>query len=97
MKIAYTPRAVADIEAIADERLARSPASASRLRSAILRALETLAAFPHAGRRQTVEGVRKIGVPRYPYLIYYMVDEVAMEVIILTVRHGAQRRAFDDA
>jgi toxin ParE1/3/4 len=35
--------------------------------------------------------------PKYAYLIYYMVDEAADEIIILNIKHPAQKREHDDA
>ena len=75
MKIRYTRKAVSDLEAIADYLMPRSPQGALRVRAAILRTLQSLTVFPLLGRRQTVEGVRKIGVRKYPYFIYYSIDE----------------------
>jgi hypothetical protein len=39
--------------------------------------LQNLILFPHVGKLQKAEGVRKIVTRKYPYLIYYMVDEFA--------------------
>ena len=73
MKIVFTPRSVLDLEEIADYLKPRSLQGAVRVRSAILRTVQYLTQFPGLGRRQSVDGVRKIGVRRYPYLIYYTV------------------------
>jgi plasmid stabilization system protein ParE len=53
--------------------------------------------FPHVGRLQQTEGVRKFVTRRYAYLIYYTVDSVAEEIIVLSVKHPAQKREHDDA
>jgi addiction module RelE/StbE family toxin len=97
MRVSFTPRARADIEEIADFTAARSPQTAARVRSAIVKTLELLAQFPGAGRRQTVEGVRKLPISRYPYLVYYTIDDAAEEVVILTIRHASRRRVYEDA
>lgn len=62
MKLTYSPRALADLDAIADYLKPRSPQGAVRVRANILQTLQTLQRFPGFGRRQMVEGVRKIGV-----------------------------------
>jgi toxin ParE1/3/4 len=36
--------------------------------------------------------LRRFVVPKLPYLIYYTVDETIDAVIIVTIRHAAQRR-----
>jgi toxin ParE1/3/4 len=75
----------------------RGPAAARRVRAAIYESPQDIILFPHIGRRQQTEGVRKFVTPRYAYLIYYTVDETAGEIIILSVKHSAQSRDYDDA
>ena len=58
--------------------------------------LQNLALFPAIGRPQSVEGVRKLVTPRYRYLVYYMIDDEAAEVEILTIQHPARRREYQD-
>jgi plasmid stabilization system protein ParE len=96
MKLYYTPRAIADLEAIADYLQPRSPQGAASVRAAILDTLRNLVHFPHIGRRQTAETVRKIAVRKYKYLIYYTLDEAAEEIVIITIQHGAKEREFAD-
>ncbi len=67
------------------------------MRSAILESLQNLTLFPYLGRRQKVEGVRKLVTRRYPYLVYYTVDDGAEEIIILSIQHPAQEREHSDA
>jgi toxin ParE1/3/4 len=67
------------------------------VRAAILESLQNLVSFPEAGRRQTVEGVRKLVTRRYPYLVYYTLDPAHEEIVILTIRHPAREREHQDA
>jgi plasmid stabilization system protein ParE len=97
MRLRFTPRAVANIAEIADYIHTRNPVSAQRVRAAILEGLQKLSLFPHVGRRQKTDGVRKFVTRKYAYLIYYMVDEVAEEIVILSVKHPAERREHSDA
>ena len=39
----------------------------------------------------------KLVTRKYPYLVYYTVDEASQEIIILTVQHPAREREHDDA
>ncbi len=96
MKLRFAPRAVKDIESIADYLKVRSPASALRVRDALLASLQTLADFPRSGRTQSVPGVRKFVASRYAYLVYYSIDDVAQDVVILTCQHPSQEREYDD-
>jgi len=97
MKLRFTPRATANIIEIADYIRARNPAAAERVRAAIYASLQNLLLFPHVGRPQKAEGVRKFVTRQYGYLIYYMVDDAAEEVVILNVKHPARRREHEDA
>ena len=97
MKLRYTRQAARDLVEIADYLRRRNPAAAIAVRAAILRSLRDLVLFPALGRRQTVEGVRKLVTGKYRYLIYYTVDEGPEEVVVLTIRHSSRGRDFSDA
>jgi toxin ParE1/3/4 len=97
MKLRFTPRAIANIEEIADYIHAHNPAAARRARAAIYASLQNLILFPYIGRLQKAEGVRKLLTRRYVYLIYYTVDEAAEEIVVLSVKHPARRREHEDA
>ncbi len=97
MKLRFARRATADIAEIADYLRAHDPAAAKRVRAALYSSLQTLLLFPRIGRRQTVEGVRKLVTRRYRYLVYYTIDDTADEIVILAVKHSAQRREHSDA
>jgi toxin ParE1/3/4 len=98
MKLRFTPRATSDLISIGDYIRARNPAASLAVRDAILSSLQTLALYPEMGRRQDVEGVRKIVTRRYGYLVYYAVDHANDEIAILSIQHpraGANMRTFD--
>jgi toxin ParE1/3/4 len=97
MKLRFTPRATQDLAGIADYIREHSPQAALRVRSAILESLQNLIVFPRLGRRQQVEGVRKLVTRNYRYFIYYTIDEVADEIVILSIQHPAQEREHSDA
>jgi toxin ParE1/3/4 len=97
MRLRYTPRATKDISDIADYIRERNPAAAQRVRAAILDSLQILTLFPRSGRMQTLAGVRKLVTRKYPYLVYYTIDEAADEIVIITIQHPARERAYADA
>jgi toxin ParE1/3/4 len=97
MKLRFAPRAAQDLAAIADYIRARNPAAAQQVRAAILHSLQNLVLFPQVGRAQTLEGVRKLVTRKYPYLVYYKVDEAGEEIVILTIQHPARERKHEDA
>ena len=94
MKLRFTTRAFRDLTAISDYIREQNPSAADRVGSAIESALTGLTEMPEMGRRQAAEGVRKLLVPRYPYLVYYRADRRTDEVVILSVRHQAQEREY---
>jgi plasmid stabilization system protein ParE len=96
MKLRFTPRATQDLVDIADYIRANSPGAARRVRGAILDSLQNLVLWPEIGRKQTAEGVRKLVTRRYPYFVYYTVDAAAKEIVILTIRHPARERSYED-
>jgi plasmid stabilization system protein ParE len=96
MKLRFTPRALENIVAIADYIQRHNPAAALRVRTTIYDSLQNLLLFPHAGRLQRTEGVRKLVTPRYNYLVYYVVDDATDEIVVLNVKHSRQRRERED-
>src|ERR1043166_7696537 len=97
MKLRFTQRATQDLIDIADYIRERNPAASLRVRSAILDSLQNLIMSPKIGRRQTVEGVRKLVTRKYPYLVYYSLDRATGEIVILTIRHPAREPEYEDA
>jgi plasmid stabilization system protein ParE len=96
MRLRLTPQAAEELAAVGDYIRTHNPAAAAKVRAAIVASLRTLTRFPFAGRRQTVEGVRKIVTRRYPYLVYYTVDEVGQAVVVLSIRHPSRQREYAD-
>jgi plasmid stabilization system protein ParE len=97
MKLRFTTRAIENIIAIADYIRERNPTAAERVRGAIYESLQDLILFPHVGRPQQTPGVRKFITRKYAYLVYYAVDDAAEEIVVLNVKHPAQRREHEDA
>jgi toxin ParE1/3/4 len=96
MKLRFTPRATENIAAIARYIRDHNPAAAARVRAAIYASLQNLILFPRAGRLQKTEGVRKFVTRPYAYIVYYTIDENTDEIIILNVKHPAQKRSHED-
>jgi toxin ParE1/3/4 len=91
-----TPQAVRDLTAIADYVREHSPQASLRIRASILESIDILSAFPKAGRLQSTPGVRKLVTRRYAYLVYYTVEEVRSEVLVLSIKHPAREREHED-
>lgn len=96
MKLCLTEQAANQIASINDYLAAHSPLGARNVQLALNATFSQLTKFPGLGRRQRTEGVRKIGVGRFPYNVYYAVDEQAAEIVILPVRHTSRAPRFFD-
>ena len=96
MKVRFTPRAVGDLAGIADYIKQFSRQSSARVKNDILNTTRNIGRFPGVGRRQSVEGVRKLVSRRYAYLVYYTVDFERKEVAIISIRDPAREREFQD-
>jgi toxin ParE1/3/4 len=97
MKLYLTEQAAGQIAAINAYLVVRSPLGARNVQLAMQATFAQLTDFPGLGRRQRTAGLRKLGVGRYPYNIYYSVDEQAGEVVILSVRHTSRAPQFFNA
>ena len=97
MKLHLTEQAADQIAAINAYLVVRSPLGARNVQLAMDSTFAQLANFPGLGRRQRTAGVRKIGVSRYPYCVYYTIDEQTDEIIVLSVRHASRAPRFFDA
>lgn len=89
MRLAYSDRALDDLDAIHAYIAHDSRGSADRLLARIDTACNRLSAFPRIGRVGARRGTRELTTV-WPYLIVYRVlaDRISIERII----HGARRR-----
>lgn len=94
MKVRFTHRAVDDLIAIADYIWERNRKAALDVASAINMTTDRLADFPMIGTEEKELKARKILVPRYPYAIYYRVEND--DVWILHIRDGRRRVPTED-
>lgn len=97
MKIRLRHRALSDLNEIGAYLTPISPQGAVNLKAAILATFETLRLWPHAGKPQTTPGVRKLGVARYPYNIFYGVDEAAAEIVVFTIFHTSHDSDYSNS
>jgi toxin ParE1/3/4 len=92
MKVIVREAAAADLDEILDRISRDSPRAAAELVRRILARIDRLAisGLSHLGRPGLVEGTRELVEP--PYIIVYMVDELADEISVLAIVHGARDR-----
>src|SRR5688572_23496758 len=91
MKVSYSRRALAQLEEIFSYIALENSSAAANLIDRIEALVLLLGQLPQMGRSTGRPGVRVIGVPGYPYLIFYRILESRDELRILRVRHSARR------
>ena len=92
MKVVVHEAAAGDLNDIFDWISRDNPRAAGEVIRRIRARINRLATpgLPHMGRPGLVEGTRELVEP--PYIIVYMVDEPADEVMVLAIVHGARDR-----
>ncbi|HSI40637.1 MAG TPA: type II toxin-antitoxin system RelE/ParE family toxin [Xanthobacteraceae bacterium] len=88
MKLRFTAKAVGQIDLALDFIGERSPQGAAGLRRRISSAVVLLQEHPRAGQTTSRQGVRRLSLSPFPYVIFYRIYEE--EVVILRFRHGAR-------
>jgi len=95
MKVVYSPRAMRDLDRIATYfRAVADPKVAAAISERIEQVVDRIARRQSAPRVVQRPNVRVVLVLRYPYKIFYRINEDAVE--ILHIRHTAQRPWNDD-
>jgi toxin ParE1/3/4 len=91
VRLRYTERAIADLEAIQAYIASDNPSAAVRVGTRIKSAVELLENLPELGRPGRFAGTRVLVVARTPYVVYYAVERHLGEVVILHIRHSRRR------
>jgi toxin ParE1/3/4 len=89
MKVRYTPRALADREAIFQYLRERSPQGATKVIAAIRATATQIAENPYSGPPTENPGIRVKLVGRYPYKLFYRIRNNTVELI--HIRHTSRR------
>jgi toxin ParE1/3/4 len=92
MKARWTETALSELDHIFSYIYERNRSAASAVVSRIEGLVELLEEFPLAGHVTDEADVRILAVVRYPFLIFYAIETVNDEVVILHIRHAAQDR-----
>jgi toxin ParE1/3/4 len=92
MKLVFDTRAISDIEDIYRWISSDSPSVAKAVVDRVFHSIERLSSFPQMGRAGSEPGTREWVVPRLPYIVVYELNDLADELVIIAVFHGAQDR-----
>ena len=90
MKVRWSETALTEIEDIFSYIFERNRSAAAAVVERIEGLTKLLEEFPFAGHVTDEPDVRVLSVVRYPFLIFYAIDETAEEIVILHVRHAAR-------
>jgi toxin ParE1/3/4 len=90
MKARWSETALVELESIFAYIHERNRTASIAVVERIEALISLLEDFPTMGHVTDENEVRVLSVVRYPFLIFYTIDAVADEVVILHVRHGAQ-------
>ncbi len=94
MMVVYSERARADIAAIFDHIATDNHRAAMRVENSIRTACEGLARYPRAGVPTDEPNIRRRPLVRYPYTIFYRINEAQQRVEIARVVHAARVRSL---
>lgn len=89
MRVRYTLRAQADLDAIFTYLDARAPVAAQSVKSIIERRIALLAEFPHIAPETDQTGVYELTIVRYPYHVYYEIN--GDEIWIVHIRDARRQ------
>lgn len=92
MKLVLTADARRHLDAIFAYVATDNPVAAKRVLASIRRAFALLREAPRIGYAGQVTETREWPVRRLPYVIVYRLDEVAGELMIIAIYHGARQR-----
>jgi len=89
MRVRYTDTALRELDEIFAYIAKHNAAAAASVVGRVENLIVQLAEFPLLAQETDVAGVRKFPLGRFPYVIYYTVEQD--EVVILHIRHSARR------
>ncbi|WP_441256077.1 type II toxin-antitoxin system RelE/ParE family toxin [Tardiphaga sp. 285_C5_N1_2] len=96
MKVRWSKTALIEFEEIFLYISERNEAAARAVVARIERVCTQLEQFPFTGVATSEDEARMLPIVRYPFSIFYAVDEGLDEVVILHVRHTARRKPATD-
>jgi toxin ParE1/3/4 len=96
MKLRYSETALRELDDIFAYIHARNRSAAAAVVDRIEGLASLIGEIPFIGHLTDEQGVRMMPVVRYPFLIFYTVNDAVDEVVILHVRHAARQRPGEE-
>jgi addiction module RelE/StbE family toxin len=94
MHLRYTREALRDLDEISSYIAERNVAAAAAFLNAVATVAQRLAQFPLSAAETEMTGVRAAQVLRFPYIIFYTVED-GDDVVVHYVRHAARLRPWE--
>ena len=94
MNVVYAERARRDIGDIYDAIAQHSPAAAQRVEDFIRSSCEGLVDFPYATAATDELNVRRLPLVRYPYTVFFRIDDSRDLIEIARVIHSARIKSL---
>lgn len=88
MRVALTPAAQAEQDAIFEYLALRSPSGASRVIAAMERTFALISDHPEIGEATRQPSVRALFLGRYPYRVFYRAGRGTIQIV--HIRHAAR-------
>lgn len=89
MRLRYAAPARREIRKILADIKTESPRGAARVQERILAAAALIERHPFAGPETDRQGVRRVVLTPFPYVLFYRVMDA--EIVVTDVRHTARR------
>ncbi len=90
MKVVFYERVIADIAPIHAHIAVANPAAAQRVEDMIRLTSDGLADSPYASVATDQPGIRRMPLVRYPYPMFFRINELAGQVEIARVIHASR-------
>lgn len=94
MKVILSERAISDITHIHAQIAAANPAAAQRVEDMIRSTCEGIASFPYASAATDMPSIRRVPLVRFPYTIFFRINEAAGLVEIARVIHASRIKSL---
>jgi plasmid stabilization system protein ParE len=91
MKVRWSQTALAQLDDIFLYIYERNRSAALSVTNRVEELAALLGEFPLLGHLTDEADVRTLPVVRYPFAIFYTIDDAAGEIVVLHVRHTAQK------
>lgn len=91
MRVTYTKRALTDLDRILAYAADYSPRAANSLIDRLRLKITGQADMPRAGVLTKNTKVRALSTAPLPYMIFYSIDDLDDQVLILRIRHAARK------